>query len=231
MADHPELPGCGQKWARKGSPGWYSQIRPSQWASLLQPALEGGELWSPFSLRLLELALPSLLKYRSQGARLQYSYVQSETSLANGPFFCSLGRWTTQAPSSRGQQYNLCQIVCLCLWNTNLMCSFSLFTLYYCSNMNKLFILSSFPPCGSMHWLLSDYNFLMQQTEHKMLMTGFAHWATEPTLWLATQPHRCPFCFLFFQNTVSVHCRLFAWTGYRGKNHLNQITVETGFVS
>lgn len=116
MADHPELPGCGQKWAWKGSPGWYRQIRPSQWASLPQPALEGRELWSPASLRLPELVLSSVLKYVYRGTRLQCGYAQSETFLANGPFFCSLGRWTTQGPSSRGQQYNLYRRVRVCVY-------------------------------------------------------------------------------------------------------------------
>lgn len=35
--------------------------------------------------------------------------------------------------------------------------------------MKKLFILSTFPPCGSTHWLSCDCNFLMPQMEHKML--------------------------------------------------------------
>lgn len=37
--------------------------------------------------------------------------------------------------------------------------------------MKKLFILSSFPPSGSVHRPSYDYNFLMLQMEHKMLMT------------------------------------------------------------
>lgn len=37
--------------------------------------------------------------------------------------------------------------------------------------MKKLFILSSLPPCGSAPRLSYDYNFLMLQMEHKMLMT------------------------------------------------------------
>lgn len=37
--------------------------------------------------------------------------------------------------------------------------------------MKKLFILSSFPPSGLAHRLSYDYNFLMLQMEHKMLMS------------------------------------------------------------
>ncbi|RLW10278.1 hypothetical protein DV515_00001997 [Chloebia gouldiae] len=39
-----------------------------------------------------------------------------------------------------------------------------------------------------------DYNFLILQMEHKMLMTGFSRWATEPTLWLAMHFHCCSLC-------------------------------------
>lgn len=169
----PWIPGCGQKWAHEGSPGWCSHITLLMWASPPHLALEGRELLSPASHPLWEVTLSSLLSHISRGSWLQYCYPWSETFITDSWFFCSLGRWTAQVPSSRGQQYNLCQRVCFCaLWNTNFFTgSFSLFTLYYCSNTNKLFVLSSFPPCGSKHWLSCDGNFLMLQIEHKLLTT------------------------------------------------------------
>lgn len=96
--------------------------------------------------------------------------------------------------------------------------------------MKKLFILFSFPPCGSMHWLSWDFNFLMLQMEHKMLTT----------LWLLSLGYRNeavagntpPLLLLLFLT----HFSRITWAytadfllGYRGKNRLNQTTVETRF--
>lgn len=165
-------------------------------ASQPQPALVGGELLSPASHRLGRS--PSLfLNYVSRSSWPQDCYVWSETFIANSPFFCPSGSWTARAAGGSGQWYNLCQQVRLCAsWNTNFFtCLFSLCMLYYCSNVNKLFV---FPPslpvaqCTGFCVIITFWR--CRWSTRCWRLSGFC-WATDLTLWLPAHDHCCSFCF------------------------------------
>lgn len=230
----PWIPGCGQKWAHGGSPGWCSQITLLMRASLSHPALAGGELSSP--------AAQALGAHPPFTSELPISRLLATVLLCvvrdfyhKWPIFLLLRQTNcTSSQQQRAEIQPLPQSMFLCLmkyWQTSSRAQSVYVILLF--NMKKLFILSSFPPCGLMRWLSCDYTFLTLQIEHKMLTT----------LWLLSLGYRTeavagntpPLLLLLFLADFSritwAYCRLFAWIGYRGKNRLNQTIVETGFVS
>lgn len=180
MADH--LAGCRQKWAHESPENAAGE-------AAIPPGLR--ELSSPASRRTGELTLHFWTMYLEA---LGHRTVRcNQIFIANSAFSCSLGRWTAQLPSSRGQQYNPCQRGWFsALWNTSFIhAQFVYIVLLF--KYEKLFILFSFPPSGSAHRLirlqLSDTADGAQDVNDWLLSLGYRTDAE-----LAMHLHCCSFC-------------------------------------